>query len=400
MATKAKMTLGRGLILLAAFLVLAVAVRGQSPEPAASAPAAGDTASTTATVPVNQRIVGDVYVEVVGTTFQDRMTMSPLLTDLEEAPFDEVLLRVREDGYAWYDSDLVPRPIGVSENFDPLNEAIGVLRVGARSKKIIAWFSPYRMTEGAVADATFPEGHVMSSDLVEGKPDALLAGDNGKVYLNPADPAARWDRFDWDACAASVQGLVQAARKAKPDLIIGVADQGLGVDTTDISIDFRGRWLQSPGLNRLYSNCYINDKSGAARFDAGVADAVREAQAASVTPFIGVAGNNNEAVNALAQCKRAVTMGAEGIALADFNQPVLDPGARKLFFNALKSAVLGDGGLRVAARVDRARFAEAVAASAVKATTSTATEDAPTSEWRRHRRQRHRRRHCRAGRPG
>lgn len=98
------------------------------------------------------RFEGFLLVDASGGTYRDPIRTARLIRDLRATPFTHIVLKVRTFGEAYYDSDIVPKALGVSERFDPLAEIIRGLRAEPSNpaqvdpKKIYAWIDLYRVS--------------------------------------------------------------------------------------------------------------------------------------------------------------------------------------------------------------------------------------------------------------
>jgi uncharacterized lipoprotein YddW (UPF0748 family) len=364
--------------------------------------------------------VSGIFVSAVGTQYRDALRVDRFCEELRQLPFEEILLQVRVEGDALYDSKLAPRAPGVDAAFDPLGAVLRQMharRVPGKlndasggPKKVIAWFDPYsavnaknpagpnaqnvtklhpdwlaRRADGATADEdgnqflepclTDVQLHLeqVIAELVKAYPlDGILldnlgdpAGDGRWGYHpelvkqwqqasgrgetpDPQDPS--WIKFRADRLSQAVAGLAAAARQARPGLLVAVAGDATG-PAPAAAAQFAAssvytlrrqdwpRWLAQGLGQRFYLKNFRAERAAADDFDHWLALAQGEAAPRQVQVINTVAGRLNESVDALAQLRRAATAGA-GLALADFETPVADTGARQLFMSAVARAVL------------------------------------------------------------
>jgi uncharacterized lipoprotein YddW (UPF0748 family) len=182
----------------------------------------------------------------------------------------------------------------------------------------------------------------------------------------PAADDPQWRAFRAQILTDALGGLASAAHGARPNLPIGVGIATPGdppADAADFSKsqafaqthqDFP-RWLALDGLSRFYVKDFRGEESAHAVFDGWLNLALAMGRERKANIVIGVAGAENEALDALAQLRRAAEAGADGLALWHYNQPVRDRGSRELFLGAIGRTVLSADYLRSLAVINRSR---------------------------------------------
>jgi uncharacterized lipoprotein YddW (UPF0748 family) len=369
---------------------------------------------------------GALWVSAVGAQYRDALRYDRFIDELRETPFSEFLIQVRGAADAYYASKLVPRANGVPERFDPLASLADDLHKSPKPRKLIAWFDPYRV--GNVSDAaTLDPAHVLVAhrDWLNVRADGGTANVAGEMALEPGLPAVRqhleavvaelvanykidgvyfdrigdppgdglwgchpeildrwrresgradppaandpqWCAFRARIHAEALAGMVAAARRQRPDLIVGVGVDAVGappasLDALHTSAAFRQTrqdWnaLRAiDGVSRIYVRDFKIERSDKAGFD-GWLEAVRTL-AAQPGPdvVLGVSGESNEALDALSQLRRAAAVGVDGLALWHYGQPVSDRGSRDLFYGAVSRTIFSADVLREVAGIRAAR---------------------------------------------
>jgi uncharacterized lipoprotein YddW (UPF0748 family) len=357
------------------------------------------------------QLEGALWVGADGASYREPLKLDRLVQELRPTPFGSFVLQVRDGGAAFYTSARVPRTIGIPPGYDPLAEFIKAMKAEARPRRVVAWFSPYRLGGTGIPAAD------EASDVAKAHPEWLSSNASGEttdadgsrwlepglpevqVYLEAAvaelaaqyaidelylDPLSdvggdgRWgyhpatlqewarrsgsnqppDPSDpnWIALRAQVldralEGLARSAHTAKPGLIVAVGAETLGPAPEDaaqfqqtpvyrvLRQNWPG-WMQTKAIDKVYLKDFKDEASEAEDFSGWMRLALALGGQSGVAVTIGVAGERNESVDALAQLRRAAEAGAAGLALADYARPVRDIGSRTLFLDALGGSLL------------------------------------------------------------
>jgi uncharacterized lipoprotein YddW (UPF0748 family) len=187
---------------------------------------------------------------------------------------------------------------------------------------------------------------------------------NGNGNPGPDDP--RWLAFRAEIMTSALERLVQTVHRAQPDLPVGVnidvAGSAPASERAFYSSDIYRRtrqdfptWLTIKGLSRFYVRNFMNEQSGRLAFDGWMQFVLALGRESGGQIVIGVSGRDNEALDALAQLRRAAEAGAAGLALWNYNQPVRDRGSKELFLGAIGRTVFSPDHLRSMAVINRAR---------------------------------------------
>lgn len=89
--------------------------------------------------------------------------------------------------YPW--SDVLTGTQGKAPGFDPLAYIIESGK--ARGVQVHAWINPYRITTGSVSAPEHDISRLAQNHPVRANPDIAVAYDDGKLYLDPGEPAAQ-----------------------------------------------------------------------------------------------------------------------------------------------------------------------------------------------------------------
>ncbi len=123
-----------------------------------------------------------------------------MIDELGGLPFNSVIVQVRVYADAYYNSDLVPRALGISESFDPLDRLLKGLRrksakpdsgssglaSGIESRSVYVWFDAFRV---ANVNRPVPVGEthvsVAHADWLTRNADLDTEDAGGNQYLEP-----------------------------------------------------------------------------------------------------------------------------------------------------------------------------------------------------------------------
>lgn len=150
-------------------------------------------ANATPTPPPPAALVGAIWVGATGgANFREVPRTDQLIQDLRALPFGEVIIQVRVSADAYYVSKLVPKALGVAEHFDPLAALLTGLhgtRGAGSSKRVIAWFFPYKAGNVNSAVPVAAE-HVLTAhpDWLSVRADGSKTDKDGNMYLEPGLP--------------------------------------------------------------------------------------------------------------------------------------------------------------------------------------------------------------------
>jgi len=103
---------------------------------------------------------GILLLDSRGATFRDPLRTGRLNEEIARSPFTHIAIQVRAFGDAYYDSEIVPKALGVSDTFDPLAEVLKGIRSGREPKKVYAWLELYRVANVNRA-IPLPPDHVL-----------------------------------------------------------------------------------------------------------------------------------------------------------------------------------------------------------------------------------------------
>jgi len=402
-------------------LILAVAPAGfgQRAEPGAAREA------LTGTDPAAQApVLGAIWVGTAGGYYRDAPRTDQLILALRDTPFTDFLIQVRAHGDAWYQSQLVPKAAGLTEHFDPLATLLRGLHAEPHKRRAIAWLAPYQA--GKLGDAT----PAAANDVRVAHPEWLSlrqgggkTDQDGNMYLEPglsavqqhleavvkelagnyeidgiyfdplSDPGPDWGYHptvvsDWQQRVGSVapkpddpawiahraelltrslNGLMRAAREARPGIVVGVGARADGpcpaemtaFHQSEVYSQYHQDWPQwMIGKERpehLYLKNFRAEETAGPAFDAWMKLALTLGGVQGRPVVIGVDGGINDSLGALAQLRRAAEAGAEGLALYDYDQPVRDASTRTLFLNAIGRTVLSPDYVQMVAATAQAR---------------------------------------------
>ncbi|MCL5270532.1 MAG: family 10 glycosylhydrolase, partial [bacterium] len=387
-----------------------LAVLGAPPSLAQAAKPAGGAPQSAADV---QHLGGAIWVSAGDGRYRDPLKLGAFVDDLKNLPFGEVIVQVRASGDAYYNSTLVPRALGVPEQYDPLAEMIKAFHAAPRLKKVIAWINPW-LVGNENTPTPFSNLHVTAAhpDWLSVRADGSKSDSQGRIYLEPSLPAVekhlddvvtelarnysidglyigpmidgdgdgqwgfqaevlaqwqaqtgstvrpspddpKWIAFRADLLTRALRGMAQAAHAVKPSLLVAVGAETDGGTPAEgqfqASTVYSGQhqdwplWMRDKLVGRIYLENFKTDAMLAGSFDAWMKLAVALAGQTGVPVYIGVGGQQNESVMALAQMRRAAESGAEGVALFDYTTPIIDRGSSALFYNAIGRAVFGPG---------------------------------------------------------
>jgi hypothetical protein len=121
------------------------------------------------------------------------------------------------------------------------------------------------------------------------------------------------------------------------------ADSYAACDTFRATHEDWPAWLGLNGLSRVYLKNFWQEDTGREVFDGWLSLVQAAAQAFPAQLVAGVSGHHNEALNVLAQSRRAVDQGVRTLAVWNYNQMVRDAGSQDLFLSALDRTVLTQG---------------------------------------------------------
>ncbi len=355
-------------------------------------------------------VFSGLWVSASGGELRDVLRLDRLGQELAGMPFDEFFVQVRVNGDAYYQSEMVPLAVGVSPKLDPLEHMIERLR----PKRVIAWFSPFRV--GNANDALALEDHHVREahpEWLSVRVDGRQVDDAGFQYLEPGlsavqehlaavvqdlvkrydlhgiyfdsvfDPGWDWgyhpdvieqwkeeigtyrkpsvDDPKWMAFRArmvsrSLERMSEAAREARPGIVVMAGAEAMGrapvggTGFTDAVVfqdhhqDWRG-WLNDKLVDRLILKNFRAEVTGSESYDQWMEYALELGGREGVPLAMGLGGRLNEAVNTLAQLRRATRAGADGVVLDGYGRIVRDHGATVLFLNALERTVFAKEGL-------------------------------------------------------
>lgn len=103
---------------------------------------------------------GMLLLDSRGATYRDPLRANRLNEEIARSPFTHVAIQVRAFGDAYYESELVPKALGVSDKFDPLAAVIEGIKNGREPKKVYAWLELYRVANVNRA-IPLPPDHVL-----------------------------------------------------------------------------------------------------------------------------------------------------------------------------------------------------------------------------------------------
>ena len=63
-------------------------------------------------------LTGALWVSATGLPYRDNLKTENFIQNLRDMPFREAMIQVRTGATAFYESQLVPKPLGISETFD------------------------------------------------------------------------------------------------------------------------------------------------------------------------------------------------------------------------------------------------------------------------------------------
>lgn len=113
----------------------------------------------------NPRATGEPFTGILlldsrGATYRDPLRTNRLVEEIARSPFEHVAIQLRAFGDAYYQSDIVPKALGVSDKFDPLAEVLSGIKSGRNPKKVYAWLELYRVANVNRA-IPLPPDHVL-----------------------------------------------------------------------------------------------------------------------------------------------------------------------------------------------------------------------------------------------
>ncbi len=107
-----------------------------------------------------ERFTGILLLDSRGAAYRDPLRANRLIEEIQRSPFEHVAIQMRAFGDAYYESEIVPRALGVSDKFDPLAEVLKGIKSGRNPKKVYAWLELYRVANVNRA-VPLPLGHVL-----------------------------------------------------------------------------------------------------------------------------------------------------------------------------------------------------------------------------------------------
>ncbi|MCE5231290.1 family 10 glycosylhydrolase [bacterium] len=165
----------------------------------------------------------------------------------------------------------------------------------------------------------------------------------------PNDP--QWIAFRAKMITDTLTEMAKAARSVKRDIVIAVGGEATGpapasLDAFKDSLVYKSlhqdwpQWLKSGLVNRVYVKNFQAESNAADLFTGWLGFALAADKELKGSVYVGVAGYQNDSIAALRQMQRVALSGAGGVALANFQHPEVDPGVRKLFFDAAAETAL------------------------------------------------------------
>lgn len=133
--------------------------------------------------------MGALLIDATGSHYRDATRLDRLVEDLGRSPFNDFIIQVTAYGEAYYDSKILPRALGVSEEFDPLGafiKAIKPLQDSDRPRRVWAWIEPLRIGNINRAVPVAPN-HVASAhtDWLARNATFKIEDAVGNQYLEP-----------------------------------------------------------------------------------------------------------------------------------------------------------------------------------------------------------------------
>ena len=131
---------------------------------------------------------GSVWVEL-SSEHKNQSAMRSLITELNDSPFDEVIIKVVDQGNAWFQSSVLPMPAGASPGLDPLAFLIQGLKQSQKPKRIVAWVDP--LAAGNENELrTLDANHILNvhRDWLSQSRDGRQTDSQGNYYLEPSLP--------------------------------------------------------------------------------------------------------------------------------------------------------------------------------------------------------------------
>ncbi|MBC8536877.1 N-acetylmuramoyl-L-alanine amidase [Feifania hominis] len=131
------------------------------------------------------------------TTSQQKQQIIDILDTAQSAGLNAVFFQVRPTGDALYKSSLYPwsevltgtQGLAPKPLFDPLQVMIDEGK--KRGIAIHAWINPYRLTKGSASNPKDSIWDLSSTHPVRQNPSIAVPYTDGKLYLNPGEPAAQ-----------------------------------------------------------------------------------------------------------------------------------------------------------------------------------------------------------------
>lgn len=144
-----------------------------------------------------QAFTGAIVLDAISGQFRDDIRAGRLIEEMEGLPFNSVIVQVRVYADAYYDSDLVPRALGIGETFDPLDRLLKGLRgdsentdsglaSGVAHRSVYVWFDALRV---ANVNRPVPVGEthvsVTHADWLTRNAELDTEDAGGAQYLEP-----------------------------------------------------------------------------------------------------------------------------------------------------------------------------------------------------------------------
>lgn len=129
---------------------------------------------------------GAVWVEP-GANYKTPASVRGLVNELIESPFDEVIVKVVDQGTSWYRSTVLPMPLGSAPGFDPLTALIEGLNHAEKPKRVTVWIEPL-LVANQNETRTLDPTHVYNEHrewLSQGR-DGRQTDSEGNYYLEPS----------------------------------------------------------------------------------------------------------------------------------------------------------------------------------------------------------------------
>ena len=173
----------------------------------------------------------------------------------------------------------------------------------------------------------------------------------------PDSDDTSWIVFRNKAYTQFLSMVMDTARQANSEILLSAGVRANSLPPADLDAFSRTAvyleyhqdwidWMKRRLVDRIYLKNFRSEDMEKELFNQWASMALLGGERNNVEVFIGIGGYLNPAVDALTQLRRAAAMRPTGIALWNYERPVLDVGSRDLFMDTVHRTVLSPEYLR------------------------------------------------------